>query len=308
MPASLLPPPQQQQQQKRLPKCGVTAQQNQRSHMEDTYVVVLGGDRTSPSSAAADLAGWSLFGVFDGHGGAEASTFLSRRLPELLAQRSKLLRLADPAPAEAIREALAAAEEEWMKMAIEEEKFDGSALAISLIDADMRRCLVANVGDCQAVIGVTRPGGNSSVEVLTEVHDAQYNADEVARVEQAGGGLWRGRLRHPQFNPEVMSLGVTRAIGDLVYKHPRYTCGKPSGLSARPAVTCTRLQADSGAVHQAMVLASDGFWNSVTYEDALSTVYNMRNESPSTISACLVDRAIAAGAKDNITVLAVLLP
>jgi len=286
-------------------QCGVAERQNMRSYMEDKHVILVAGmSREQPG-----LAGWSLFAIFDGHGGEEAAVFLSSHLPKLLAQRRHLLQLPDPGPAQALRGSLHAAEEAWLKLALQDEKFDGSAVVVALIDEESRRCLVANIGDCQAVVGVLRPGADEpSVEVLTELHDAQHNADEAKRVLEAGGGLWRGRLMHPQFNPDVMSVGLTRAIGDLAYKHPRFTNGMATGLSAQPAMSCTRLQPAAAGNHQVLILASDGFWNYVSHEQAVLTVTQMRHEPASFVSESLCELAQSAGSKDNITVMLVIIP
>ena len=50
------------------------------------------------------------------------------------------------------------------------------------------------------------------------------------------------RVGHPKFNPAVISLGVSRAIGDIAFKHDKFTNGKPSGLIAEPEITVCSLQ------------------------------------------------------------------
>jgi len=283
---------------------GVAERQNTRSYMEDKHLILVAG----MSSEQPCLAGWSLFAIFDGHGGEEAATFLVRCVPKLLAERRDLLQLPDPSPAEALRQSLLAAEEEWLRFALQDEKFDGSAVVVALVDAEHRRCLVANIGDCQAVVGSQRSGAvEPTVEPLSEIHDAQLNADEAKRVLEAGGGLWQGRLTHPKFHHEVMSLGLTRAIGDLAYKHPQFTLGLPSGLTAKPAVCFSQLQPSAG-IFQVLILASDGFWNYVSYDQAVLTVTQMRHAPTNSVADSLCELALSAGSKDNITVLLVIIP
>ena len=37
------------------------------------------------------------------------------------------------------------------------------------------------------------------------------------------GRIWKQRLGHPKYNPALISLGVSRAMGDLMFKHADYT-------------------------------------------------------------------------------------
>lgn len=72
---------------------------------------------------------------------------------------------------------------------------------------------VANVGDSEAVMSV-----DGVAVPVSRPHNMNQNPDEEARVREAGGRVHRKRIGHPVFNPQYFNIGVTRAIGDLMYK------------------------------------------------------------------------------------------
>merc|ERR1740139_1804994 len=103
---------------------------------------------------------------------------------------------------------------------------DGTTAAVALVDRQGCRCIVGNVCDSEGLLGSRDAAtGETSVRVLTEVHHLKRNLAEGERVKQAGGRIWHGRLCHPKISPQVLSLSVSRAIGDLFFKDGRYTDG-----------------------------------------------------------------------------------
>lgn len=310
---------------------GVHSIQGLRPEMEDAHRVVLdvhryvpgadggapsgdssGGDgRTSPTlsfglaGAAEALGNVSYFGVFDGHGGSQAAEFVSERLCTLLAQDFGAL-AADPQ--EALRRAFVRTEEQWLEAAAKDELFDGTTAAVALLDRQRGLCVVGNVGDSEVIIGTRRADGVATLEVLTEVHRIKGNDAEAARVEALGGRVWKGRLGHPRLNPKVASLAVSRAIGDLFFKDNVFTQGKASGLIADPHVTSVQVRSE-GVTEQFLLLGCDGFWDKVSYQEALNYVFRLLDSGEDTqaISESLVTEAHDAGSSDNITVMVVML-
>ncbi|CAK0860375.1 unnamed protein product, partial [Prorocentrum cordatum] len=303
---------------------GVHSIQGLRPEMEDAHRVVLdvhlivpggsagsGDGRTSSpfppalAGAAEALGSMSYFGVFDGHGGSLAAEFVSERLCNLLAQDLGAV-AADPV--EALRQAFVRTEEQWLKAAAKDELFDGTTAAVALLDRQRGLCVVGNVGDSEVIIGTRRADGVSTLEVLTEVHRIRGNAAEAARVEALGGRVWKGRVGHPRLNPKFASLAVSRAIGDLFFKDAAFTQGKASGLVADPHVTSVQVRGE-GVSEQFLLLGCDGFWDKVTYQQALSYVFRLMDTGtdPQAISESLVTCAHDAGSSDNITVMIVML-
>lgn len=302
---------------------GVHSIQNLRPEMEDAHCARLGlgsdggcGNTlkspmaaTAPpanalaASSAPTLGSLSYFAVFDGHGGARAAEFSGERLAELLTMDRNAL-LADPA--EALRKAFARTEDEWHTLALEEELMDGTTAAVALIDRTAGLCVVGNVGDSEVLLGTRDKEGNTGFRTLTEVHHLKRSESEAARVTAVGGRVWRGRLGHPKINPQVLSLSVSRAIGDIFFKDTKYTDGLTSGLTAEPYITSVEVCA-KGVREQFLLIGCDGLWDTVTYKEAADFVFTKLGdgEDPQVISEGLVHLARDAGSSDNITVMVV---
>lgn len=305
---------------------GVHSIQNRRREMEDAHCAVLGqqhlGGLAGPSSARSSLpespsvaamlsplpelslGALSYFAVFDGHGGARASEFSGERLYALLAEDPQILQ---DDPVEALRRAFARTEEEWLELARKEELMDGTTAAVVLVDKSIGCCIIGNVGDSEILLGTYDETGQH-YRPITQVHHCKRSPTEADRVVSVGGRVWRGRLGHPQINPQVLSISVSRAIGDLFFKDKKYTEGKESGLTADPYITCEAV-AQPGVEEQFLLIGCDGLWDTVSYQQAAEYVFAQLAEGldPQEISEGLVEIASDAGSSDNITVIVVVL-
>eukprot|EP00933_Yihiella_yeosuensis_P031597 TRINITY_DN25176_c0_g1_i1.p1 TRINITY_DN25176_c0_g1~~TRINITY_DN25176_c0_g1_i1.p1 ORF type:complete len:414 (+),score=77.64 TRINITY_DN25176_c0_g1_i1:123-1364(+) len=286
---------------------GVHSIQNRRSEMEDAHKAVLGAEGSSPSTRGEDtepsLGNFSYFAVFDGHGGARAAEFGSQRLFSLLAENREEL---CTEPESALAKAFAQTEADWLTLAKQDELMDGTTAAVVVVDRVACCCVVGNVGDSEVIMGGRSSTGETMVKTLTEVHHLKRSASEAKRVEDVGGRVWKGRLGHPKISPQVLSLSVSRALGDLFFKDERFTGGLVSGLTADPYITSAEVC--SGSVKDEFILIGcDGLWDTVTYEEAANLVLSKlaEGEEPQAISEALVRMARDAGSMDNITVMVV---
>lgn len=294
---------------------GVHSIQNLRREMEDAHMAVLGveqqGRSASASSASpppdaaesgeANLGSLSFFGVFDGHGGARAAEFAGEHMfASLCRDRDMLIR----DPCKALSLAFATTEAEWLEVARENEWMDGTTAAVALVDRREGRCIVGNVGDSEVLLGTRLDNHEEHFVILTEVHHLKRNAQESSRVSAAGGRLWHGRLGHPTISPQVLSLSVSRAIGDLFFKDDLYTNGQASGLTAEPFLTSAEVCSE-GVTDQFLLLGCDGLWDTVSYKQACQFVFNNLREGhpPKAICEGLTRLASASGSSDNITVM-----
>jgi len=313
---------------------GVHSIQNMRKAMEDAHHAVLGMEGSSrptsrssnaspsqpvapsgaamprtaastPSPAEAPLGSLSYFAVFDGHGGAKAAEFCGEHLCDILAADRAALRTE---PVEVLRKAFGRLEDEWLALARAEELMDGTTAAVALLDRTRGRCIVGNVGDSEVLLGTRDSLGATSFKALTEVHHLKRSAEEAARVTAAGGRVWNGRLGHPKINPQVFSLSVSRAIGDLFFKDERYTDGQASGLIAEPYIAAAEV-CGKDIAEQFLLLGCDGLWDTVSYREAVDFVFKQlkSEEEPQAISEALVRLARDAGSSDNITVMVVVM-
>ena len=85
------------------------------------------------------------------------------------------------------------------------------------------------------------------------------NPVEELRVKEMGGkivsdSMGNKRLGHPLWNPNFVNIGVTRAIGDYIFKKEEYINKTTSGLIAIPSIKKWKLSVDDDF----LIIASDG--------------------------------------------------
>ena len=168
---------------------------------------------------------------------------------------------------------------------------------------------VANIGDSECIL-VSREGQGSSSDgndgnntstntttrrenithtVMTEKHVLTDEA-ERRRVEACGGTVVFGRLDG--------TLEVSRAFGDAEYKRPGRAL-----VSVEPHVAVRALARRD----ELLVLACDGFWDTVPHADAARHAAALRaaGTPPDAAAHALVQLALDRGSTDNVTVVLV---
>jgi len=243
--------------------------------------------------------------VFDGHGGARAAEYAGEHMFAHLCKHWPTLK---HDPQKALQKAFEATEVEWLSLARENEWMDGTTAAVALVDRRRGFCIAGNVGDSEILLGTRLQDGSERYEILTEVHHLKRNPQESARVSEMGGRVWHGRLGHPTISPQVLSLSVSRAIGDFFFKEVAYTNGKASGLIADPFLTTVEVCGDK-CRDQFILVGCDGLWDTVTYGQACSFVFKglAVGQSAQEISEGLTKLAGSHGSSDNITVILAML-
>jgi len=232
----------------------------------------------------------SYFVICDGHGGKCAADYVYDHLFDtILKQKTFFLD-----PKIAIGLAFKEVDEEFLAFAAEHELESGTTVTLALIIGSTM--YVANVGDSEAVLC---SGGKASV--LTRKHTLS-NHEELKRVEELGGVIvgptHNKRLGHPVLNSSIINIGVTRAIGDPTFKTEEWVKEKKSGLIAEPDVSVRKLTSED----QFMLIASDGFWDAVSPQEAVDYVLAHERESCDSLCKDLVGLSKKNSA-DNITVL-----
>ncbi|KAJ3669830.1 hypothetical protein LUZ60_010154 [Juncus effusus] len=256
--------------------------------MEDQGQVV-----TSPSA--------TFVGVYDGHGGPEASRFVSNRLfPHL----HKFASEQGGVSTDAIKRAVASTEEEFLQIVkhswLTRPKIAsvGSCCLIGAITEDT--LYIANLGDSRAVLG-KRDGRREVAERLSSDHNA---AREEVRREL--------KELHPDDNQIVVHargvwrvkgiIQVSRSIGDVYLKKPEYSRDplfqqyvspvslKRPVMTAEPQMTVRKLRPHDRFV----IFASDGLWEHLSDEDAVEIVFK---NPRSGIAKRLVKAALSEAAK-----------
>ncbi|CAK9250759.1 unnamed protein product, partial [Sphagnum jensenii] len=243
---------------------GFSSLRGKRASMEDFYEAKI-------SKIDDQVIG--LFGVFDGHGGSRAAEYVKKYLFDNLLKHPRFV---DDTKL-AIVESYQQTDQDYLKTEINQNRDAGSTASTAVLVGD--RLLVANVGDSRAVI--CRGG-----EAFALSSDHKPNrADERQRIEDAGGVvMWVGTWRVGGV------LAVSRAFGDRLLK--QYVVAEPE------------IQEDT--IEEGvdfLILASDGLWDVVTNQEAVSMVLSI--EDAEEAANKLTEEAYRRGSADNITCLIV---
>jgi len=113
-------------------------------------------------------------------------------------------------------------------------------------------------------------------------------------VEQAGGQVIFGRV--------LGSLAVSKAMGDIDFKHP-YNKAHADFVSAVPYINKVEINSNNPF----MIIACDGLWDKLTYQNAVDFVVKCRKEgkTPSETAQLIVKHSLDLGSLDNVTAIIV---
>ncbi|XP_073288079.1 probable protein phosphatase 2C 59 [Primulina huaijiensis] len=243
---------------------GYASAPGKRSSMEDFYETRIDG-------VDGEIVG--LFGVFDGHGGARAAEYVKKNLFSNLIGHPTFISDTKSAIADAYRHT----DSELLKSENNQNRDAGSTASTAILVGD--RLLVANVGDSRAV--VCRAG--NAIAVSRDHKPDQ--TDERRRIEDAGGFvMWAGTWRVGGV------LAVSRAFGDRLLK--QYVVADPEIQEEKVDDTL-----------EFLILASDGLWDVVTNEEAVSMTKPI--QEPEEAAKRLMQEAYQRGSADNITIVVV---
>lgn len=244
--------------------CGYSSFRGKRASMEDFFDVKI---------HEVDGQTVSLFGVFDGHGGAHAAEYLKEHLFENLIKHPQLI--ADTKLA--IIETYQKTDSDFLESEMNTLRDDGSTASAAVFVGN--RLYVANVGDSRAVI-------SKAGQAIPLSDDHKPNrSDERKRIEDAGGVvMWAGTWRVGGV------LAMSRAFGNRLLKQ---------FVVAEPEIQEQEIIDDL----ELLILASDGLWDVVPNEDAISVAGE--EEDPETAAQRLTETAFVRGSADNITCIVV---
>ena len=157
------------------------------------------------------------------------------------------------------------------------------------------RLYIGNLGDAEAVLARKKDAKDPApaAELLTMKHKPN-DPDERKRIEDAGGHVVFGRV--------LGSLAVSRAFGDSEFKAPRNR--QPTHfVSNDPYLKVVSVDPNVPF----MIIACDGLWDKVTYQDAVDFVAQRYKAkvSPKDAAAQLVEKALKDGTFDNVSVIIV---
>jgi serine/threonine protein phosphatase PrpC len=145
----------------------------------------------------------------------------------------------------------------------------------------------ANAGDSRIVLGYEGQGIR-----LTHDH-CMDDPLEVARIEKAGGFLFKGRV--------LGVLAVTRSLGDHMLKD--YVIAHPT-VNERTLelneLTNNSNNSNRCAAPTFLIIACDGLWDVIRDQEAVNLVQQYPGEKTS-VAQYLVEEALRRGSTDNVT-------
>eukprot|EP00934_Nitzschia_sp_Nitz4_P004749 Nitzschia sp. Nitz4//scaffold328_size19456//7898//9144//NITZ4_008720-RA/size19456-processed-gene-0.21-mRNA-1//-1//CDS//3329547971//4739//frame0 len=284
---------------------------SKRSSMEDCSVYSPPGTWEAPDPEMAYL------GIYDGHGGRDMVEYLEHGLSFHVAQE---LQVDDDATiSERLERAFLMADIHSKQLGV---KTSGATVAVCLVKKPRRSRTIslytANAGDARIVLG-----HQGKATRLTRDHRPE-DADEVKRIEQAGGFLFKGRV--------IGVLAITRSLGDHCMKQyviaepycyemqlelgdhdpvPQETnqsaatggsCDVPGAGSVQEREQYSTPISSPPPSNSFVICACDGLWDVFEDQDAVDFVWEHRHE-PDFAAKRLVEEALRKGSTDNISVL-----
>lgn len=247
-----------------------------RQYMEDTHVCIADLAKKFGYSFLAGEA-ISFYGVFDGHGGKSAAQFVRDNLPRVIVEDADFPIKLEKVVTRSFKQM------DSKTCSLQSSLSSGTTALTAMIFG--RSLLVANVGDCRAVL--SRRG--LAVEMSKDHKPACVK--ERGRIESSGGFIDDGYL-----NGE---LGVTRALGDWHIEGMKSVGDCRGPLSAEPELRLTTLTKED----EFLVICSDGIWDVFTNQNAVDFV-RRRLQAHNDVKRCckeLIGEAIKRGAIDNLT-------
>ncbi|XP_061350723.1 probable protein phosphatase 2C 54 [Gastrolobium bilobum] len=255
----------------------------ERPYMEDTHICIgdlakkFGYDVHSEEAV-------SLYGVFDGHGGKSAAQFVRDHLPRVIVEDADF-----PLELEkVVTKSFLKTDAEFEKTcSIESSQSSGTTALTAIIFG--RSLLVANAGDCRAVLS------RCGVAIEMSKDHRPLCIKERMRIESLGGFIDDGYLNG--------QLGVTRALGDWHLEGMKGMSGRVGPLSAEPELKLITLTKED----EFLIIGSDGIWDVFRSQNAVDYARRRLQEHNDVKQCCkeLIGEAMKRGATDNLTVVMV---
>ncbi|KAJ6239154.1 phosphatase 2c [Anaeramoeba flamelloides] len=209
-----------------------------------------------------------FYGLFDGHGGREASEHVANNLPGRIKEKIMNGEKIETA----IRDAFIEIHQEMVSWSL----YTGTTAVIIIIMGNF--VWVVNLGDSKAVL--CRNGNTIPITKSQKPSDPE----EKKRIEEAGGTVKDGRVDG--------ILAVSRALGDGYLKNK---------ISPVPQINSFQLSSTDSFI----ILACDGVWDVLSDPVAVEIV--SEEIDPQKAAKRLRDEAYNHGSTDNISVITIFL-
>lgn len=272
----------------RFSSCG--EMQGQRPTMEDEDDIIL--------SLSAERPDWGMFGVYDGHSGKRAATFIKQNLSQKIAQ------LENPHDPVGMIATLLNIDAKYETSVSTREKAMGSTCVYTVVEPlglneagkKTYRLTTTNVGDSRAIL-ISK--STESIIGLTTDHKPEDPVDK-ARVEAAGGyvGFKFGIARVDDI------LAMSRSVGDHLFKGDLKR--NPLQQKVVALADVTTVTAEEGDI---LLICCDGMFEVMSSMEVANYVYQdvveHENDPHLTITK-LLNESLRRGSKDNMTAMMIM--
>jgi len=232
---------------------------------------------------------YAFFGIFDGHGGREAALFAKEHLMDFIVRQKGFWAEDDESVLKAIHEGFIQTHyamwkelEKWPKTASGLPSTAGTTASIAFIRRG--KIFIGHVGDSAIILGSQDPDNPDiwRAEPLTRDHKPE-SLEENERITQCGGKVicksgvprvvWnrpkmghKGPVRRSTHIDEIPFLAVARSLGDL------WSYNSEENVFVVSPEPDIRVYPVDISRHRCLVLGTDGAWNMLTPQNAISTV------------------------------------
>ena len=250
-----------------------------RDYMEDTYII------------HSDSI-YSIYGVFDGHGGKNVSDALKKILPVYFSKHvfnatikyNNVNEISNK-----IKKSFLILDN-IIKNNVNSYSVGSTA---SIIIKYNNLLITVNLGDSRAVI-LQKNVDNSNGMILfaTKDHKPEHERDRIKKSK--GDVKFDGHVYRVNGN-----LSLSRAFGDFYLKY--YSKNKYRGpVSVEPDISFIQMNKNTKYIG---IIGSDGLWDDVSNRDVLNIYRHCKKNKVPKISSVLGATAYKKGSSDNITVL-----
>lgn len=263
-----------------------------RTSMEDAHVVFMQDS-------------WGFFGVFDGHGGSQCSTFVAQRLVE------ELRKAPDEPPQDdgAMKSLALRLDAEFLDTGQSSGSTGTFAIVKAPEEAGGRYCLrVGNVGDSRVLLARqdgTMIEGEGTDGGLTTDHKPDYPG-ERARIERNGGRVEAAMGGVARVNGE---LAVSRAFGDSQFKETGGPGPEERPVTANPEFVTLECDPSDFVIFVCDGISEGEFPNREVVKLASEQLWKKGNKQvdPGAAAAAVCRRALERGSRDNLSVMILML-
>ncbi|WOL05979.1 putative protein phosphatase 2C 27 isoform X1 [Canna indica] len=247
-----------------------------KTYMEDEHICIDNLVQHLGPSANFRSPG-AFYGVFDGHGGRDAAFFVRNNILKFIIEDSHF----PDSVMMAIKSAFIKVDHAFADSCSLDHSSGTTALTALILGRSM---LVANAGDCRAVLGKR----GRAIE-LSRDHKPSCNIERL-RIEELGGSVFDGCLNG--------QLYVARALGDW---HMKGSKGSACPLSAEPELQETLLTEED----EFLIMSCDGLWDVMSSQCAVTIARKelMVHNDPEKCARELVREALKRNTCDNVTVM-----